>query len=85
VLLALLAACKADPNTDVCGHYAKLMVDCREDKTDDAALVGDTALNFCLKGMSGKHEKMFGANYRAMIECTRTATTCAAYQACQAP
>lgn len=85
LLLVVLAACNEDPNTDVCGHYAKLMVSCREDKSDDAALVGDTALNFCLKGMSGKHEQMFGAKYKAMIECTRTATTCAAYEACQAP
>jgi hypothetical protein len=85
LLLLVLAACKADPNTEVCEHYAKLMVECREDKSDSDALVGDTAVNFCLKGMSGKHEQMFGARYKAMIECTRTATTCAAYEACQAP
>ena len=80
-----LVACKADPNAEVCGHYAKLMTECREDKSDDEDLVKDTALNFCLKGMSGKHEQMFGERYKAMIECTRTATTCAAYEACQAP
>jgi len=85
LLLLALAACKADPNAEVCGHYAKLMTDCREDTSDDASLVSDTALNFCLKGMSGKHEEIFGARYKAMIECTRTATTCEQYRQCQAP
>ncbi len=85
LFLIVLAACKPDPNAEVCGHYAKLMVDCRVDKSDDAALVSDMALNFCLKGMSGKHEKMFGARYKAMIECTRAANTCEQYSTCQAP
>ncbi|MBA3455685.1 MAG: hypothetical protein H0T42_21500 [Deltaproteobacteria bacterium] len=84
-LLLVLVACKADPNAEVCEHYAKLVVDCREDKSDSPGLVRDTAENFCLKGMSGKHEQIFGAGYKAMIECTRTATTCDAYNACQAP
>lgn len=85
LVLVLLAGCKADPNAEVCGHYAKLMVECREDKSDDADAVSDMAVNFCLKGMSGKHEQMFGERYKAMIECTRTATTCAQYNACQGP
>jgi hypothetical protein len=32
--------------------------------------------------MSGKYEDMFGARYRAMIECTKTATTCEALEKC---
>ena len=81
--LLLLAACKDDPNQAVCEHYAKLMVDCREDKSDSEFAVKDTAENFCLKGMSGKHEQIFGARYKQMIECTRTAKDCAAFRKCQ--
>lgn len=83
LLVLSLAACKDDPNQAVCEHYAKLEVECREDKSDSASVVEDTAENFCLKGMSGKHEGMFGAGYKAMIECTRTAKDCAAFRACQ--
>jgi hypothetical protein len=46
------------------------------------ALAQETAQNLCLKGMSGKYEDMFGARYRAMIECTKTATTCEALEKC---
>jgi len=81
--LVVAAACKADPNEAVCEHYAKLATECREDKSDSDSVVEDTAENFCLKGMSGKHEQLFGAKYRAMIECTRTAKDCAAYRACE--
>jgi hypothetical protein len=81
--LLLLAACKDDPNQAVCDHYAKLEVECREDKSDSDALVEDTAQNFCLKGMSGKHEQVFGERYRRMIECTRTAKDCAAFGRCK--
>jgi len=78
-----VVACKDDPNQAVCEHYAKLATECREDKSDSDSVVEDTAENFCLKGMSGKHEQMFGASYRAMIECTRTAKDCAAYRVCE--
>lgn len=43
LLLLVFTACKADPNAEVCEHYAKLMTDCREDKSDDSGLVRDTA------------------------------------------
>lgn len=84
LLAAVLAAgcSKPDPNAEVCDHYARLMVKCA-DPTENAALLSDTAKNFCKKGMSGKHEQIFGAGYKAMIECTRTAETCAALERCQ--
>lgn len=85
LLLLVVGGCNADPNAAVCEHYAKLVVDCREDKSDSPGLVRDTAANFCLKGLSGKHEQIFGAGYKAMIECARTATTCDAYRACAVP
>jgi hypothetical protein len=92
VLLVAAAACKSkeppvDPNDELCTHYAKLMVKCdakNEDKSNPVVLQ-DTAHNFCLKGMSGQHEQMFGANYRQMIACTRTAETCEALEKCQDP
>jgi hypothetical protein len=87
VFAVLLSACgKDDPNAEVCGHYAKLFAECREDKSDAAELVEDTAKNMCSKGLSekaGKNEQIFGAGYRAMIECTRAAKDCAAFQKCQ--
>lgn len=80
----LLVACKStpDPNAEVCAHYAKLAVQCSAESSDDKAVLGDTADNLCKKGMSGKHEQMFGAKYKAMIECTRTATACPEYDKC---
>ncbi len=81
--LLLLAACNSDPNKAVCEHYAKLATDCREDKSDSAGAVSDTAQDFCQKGMSGKHEDIFGPRYRSMIECTRKAKDCAAFKACE--
>ena len=78
-----IAGCKPDPNDEVCTHYAKLMVKCVDEKSENMAIVEDTAHNFCIKGMSGKHEQVFGAGYRQMIECTRTAETCEAFHKCQ--
>ena len=83
LLVLTIAACRdSDPNADVCAHYAKLVATCASEPTDNEALVSDTADNLCRKGMSGKHEQLFGARYRAMVECTRSATTCAEYNSC---
>ena len=92
VLIAmLLVACSKgekatppDPNQGTCEHYAKLFRDCNKDE-GNPALAQETAQNLCLKGMSGKYEEMFGARYRAMIECTKTATTCDALEKCNEP
>ncbi len=40
--------------------------------------------DFCRKGMSGRHEEIFGERYKKMIECTRNADGCEAYRGCQA-
>jgi hypothetical protein len=87
-IAVLLTACSTaspppDPNDALCTHYAKLMVTCEAEGSDPTVLRA-TAHNFCLKGMSGKHEQTFGARYRQMIECTRTAETCDALATCQA-
>jgi hypothetical protein len=83
VLLAVACSKDApDPNAAVCGHYAELMVKCAEGDSNPAVL-DDTSRNFCQKGMSGKHDDIFGPKYRRMIECTRTAETCDALHACQ--
>jgi hypothetical protein len=88
IVLALLAACgdkkKAtppDPNQATCEHYAKLFRDCHASE-GNPAIAQDTAQNLCLKGLSGQHEDMFGPKYRAMIECSKTATTCDALEKC---
>jgi hypothetical protein len=89
-LVLLVVACdkgkKAappDPNQATCEHYAKLFRDCHKDE-GNPAIAQETAQNLCLKGMSGQNEQMFGARYRAMIECTKTATTCDALENCNA-
>jgi hypothetical protein len=87
--IVVLAACSkgekaapaVDPHQATCEHYAKLFRDCHKDE-GNPALAQETAQNLCLKGMSGKYEDMFGARYRAMIECTKTATTCEALEKC---
>ncbi len=84
VLALSIGGCKDDPNATVCNHYAKLMVKCSEGD-ESKTLVEDTANNFCIKGMSGKHEQIFGAKYKTMIECTRTAETCEAFEKCKEP
>src|SRR5262245_27828354 len=84
-LILGVTACKPDPNDEVCTHYAKLMARCTEDPSENKSLVEDTTHNFCMKGMSGKHEQVFGAGYKQMIECTRTAETCEALRKCQDP
>ena len=90
VLVVLLAcdkgnkAAPADPNQATCEHYAKLFRDCHKDE-GNPAIAQDTAQNLCLKGMSGKYEQMFGARYRAMIECTKSVTTCDALEKCNEP
>jgi hypothetical protein len=84
-LIAFMLACgnsAPDPNAAVCGHYAQLMVKCAEGDSNPAVL-DDTSRNFCHKGMSGKHDDIFGPRYRRMIECTRTAETCDALRACR--
>jgi hypothetical protein len=78
------AAPPADPNQATCEHYAKLFRDCHADE-GNPAVAQETAQNLCLKGMSGKYEEMFGARYRAMIECSKTATTCEALEKCNEP
>ncbi|MFN0249647.1 MAG: hypothetical protein ACKV2T_22375 [Kofleriaceae bacterium] len=85
VLMLGVTGCKPDPNDEVCTHYAKLMVKCIEDRSENMTIVEDTAHNFCMKGMSGKHEQVFGARYKQMIECTRTAETCDALRKCEDP
>lgn len=88
--ILLVAACgksdKAapDPNQATCEHYAKLFRDCHKDE-GNPAVAQETAQNLCLKGMSGKNEQMFGPHYRAMIECTKTASTCDALEKCNDP
>ncbi|MEO8698960.1 MAG: hypothetical protein ABI867_02920 [Kofleriaceae bacterium] len=86
VLILVAAACgskpQPEPNDEVCTHYAKLMVACAKDDSSPTVL-NETSHNFCMKGMSGKYEQMFGAHYRRMIECTRTAETCDALAVCQ--
>lgn len=91
VIAMLLVACSkgekaapADPNQATCEHYAKLFRDCHKDE-GNPALAQETAQNLCLKGMSGQNEQMFGPRYRAMIECTKTATTCEALEKCTDP
>ena len=88
VLVVVLLACDkgnkaapVDPNQATCEHYAKLFRDCHKDE-GNPAIAQDTAQNLCLKGMSGKYEQMFGARYRAMIECTKSVTTCDALEKC---
>jgi len=85
LVISLLVGCKADPNADLCDHYAKLVVDCREDKSDSDALVEDTANNFCIKGMNPKNDGLFGPKFRAQVECTKSVKKgdCAAYRKCE--
>lgn len=84
IALAVLAACKDDPNIEVCQHYAELAVKCKPDAQNPRVL-RDTAENFCRKGMSGKHDEVFGARYKTMIECTRTANSCEDFEKCKSP
>ena len=84
LLVLVLVGCKDDPNAKVCAHYAELVQKCTPDEPNKA-LVRDTADNFCRKGMSGEHEQIFGAKYKAMIECTKSAKTCEDYEKCTAP
>ena|SRR5687767_14803445 len=82
--ILVVVGCKDDPNAKVCAHYAELVQKCTTEE-ENKSLLRDTADNLCRKGMSGEHEQMFGARYRAMIECTRTAKTCEEYEKCIAP
>lgn len=86
LLVVAIAACgrsssPPDPFAVTCAHYAKLFASCA---SEQKAGLEDTADNLCHKGLSGKYEETFGARYRAMIACSRTAETCDALRACEA-
>ncbi len=88
VLLIVVTACgksTPDRNAAVCDHYAALARECAEDvPAGELAQLELMSRDFCRKGMSGRHEEIFGERYKKMIECTRNADGCEAYRGCQA-
>lgn len=90
VLVALAAACGKGDDTppDIkarCDRFAMRERACVEDIPDkERAVFESMSRDYCRKALSGKHDEIFGVEYKAKLACAEpTDTDCDQYRRCR--